>query len=926
MSSPGVNSQPSAHAHSSSGGAVNTEALSGTQTSLNSSTLAAMPTSHSYQSLSYARPPLYSRSRSSLPNTSTQPSTRTYPRVRTGESDRRSTDLDETSSLLQVPTTTYSSGSRHMSMNNKVSRQRKQKRRVSESLSVISEIQYNYNEEEMSHEMAQKSHNRRYTERRAFHHVATKGLFARGNLRSDSIDSGSESDNISLYGTPLIEPLTRWQRICTLLYSFKFSSSTLLLLMGVMSGLFDYLTNGCIQLIRETRTSLVESMPSPHLQFAMWVSIGSILAWCAILLTRRVSPVAAGSGIPEMKVILAGAEIRNFFSPSTIIVKIVGLTLMLSSNLSIGKEGPFVHTSAGLAMMTMSLPGFTSLMRDKRALHQITAAVCSMGVASTFGAPFGGVLFSIEVMTEYYMVSTYWKAFMAATVGAIVVHYFRPYPYVPSYKDVSMVEWLLPTMELSEPSHILPTKKTQTDILQYNFFEFFFFSLIGLTCGLLGAGFVRLHEVLVSYRKWYLSHNARILYPYIVSFVCMIILYLPGEYTKKPINEAMGDFMYQGDMFEHADSQWGQTRVMVFKRLIAFIAIHFFLTPVCITLPAPTGVFLPLLGVGAAIGRIIGEMVHGYFPTIHRGGYAVVGAAAMGGGGTRTISSAMVLCEVTGAVEFLLPTLTATLIAISIGNKLSRSIYDSILYTKGLPYLPRLSRLPVNRNKVACEVMRKDIILIPQKMSWGDLARILLDEKKIKGSYPLVDDLRNMRLYGAVSRESLEVALYAFAESIFPTERMNDILSVDDLPPLGTSPLHSPAMRNHLHSNSTDTLRLSRLLEEEGLSGNIFALGITDDDIKVLDRHFLDVFSIRDLLIDPSPFQVVHLSPLSEVHFMFIMLRCSHLFVTKYGRLLGYIMLKDLMHNDQNTIHIKKKARSLSNATLPTAAMDHETV
>ncbi|KNC69966.1 hypothetical protein SARC_17516, partial [Sphaeroforma arctica JP610] len=53
--------------------------------------------------------------------------------------------------------------------------------------------------------------------------------------------------------------------------------------------------------------------------------------------------------------------------------------------------------------MTMKLPGFQYLLKDKRALHQITAAVCSVGVSSTFGAPFAGVLFSIEVMTEYYM-------------------------------------------------------------------------------------------------------------------------------------------------------------------------------------------------------------------------------------------------------------------------------------------------------------------------------------------------------------------------------------------------------------------------------------------------------------------------------------------------------------------------------------------
>ncbi|KNC82107.1 hypothetical protein SARC_05596 [Sphaeroforma arctica JP610] len=107
----------------------------------------------------------------------------------------------------------------------------------------------------------------------------------------------------------------------------------------------------------------------------------------------------------------------------------------------------------------------------------------------------------------------------------------------------------------------------------------------------------------------------------------------------------MGDFMYQGDLWQLADTAWGETQGMVYKRLFGFLVLHWLVTPICITLPAPTGVYLPLLGMGAAIGRLFGELIHTKFPSIHRGGYAVVGAAAMGGGGTRTISSAMVLCE-----------------------------------------------------------------------------------------------------------------------------------------------------------------------------------------------------------------------------------------------------------------------------------------
>ena len=45
------------------------------------------------------------------------------------------------------------------------------------------------------------------------------------------------------------------------------------------------------------------------------------LSWLAIALTRHVAPAAAGSGIPEMKSILAGNPVLTYLSSRTLLAK-----------------------------------------------------------------------------------------------------------------------------------------------------------------------------------------------------------------------------------------------------------------------------------------------------------------------------------------------------------------------------------------------------------------------------------------------------------------------------------------------------------------------------------------------------------------------------------------------------------------------------
>ncbi len=77
---------------------------------------------------------------------------------------------------------------------------------------------------------------------------------------------------------------------------------------------------------------------------------------------KRLARFAAGSGIPEVKTILGGFVIKSFATPTTLVVKSIGLILSVSAgilllkcfalcNLAIiglnaGKEGPMVHVAS----------------------------------------------------------------------------------------------------------------------------------------------------------------------------------------------------------------------------------------------------------------------------------------------------------------------------------------------------------------------------------------------------------------------------------------------------------------------------------------------------------------------------------------------------------------------------------------------------
>jgi chloride channel 3/4/5 len=109
------------------------------------------------------------------------------------------------------------------------------------------------------------------------------------------------------------------------------------------------------------------------------------------------------------------------------------------------------------------------------------------------------------------------------------------------------------------------------------------------------------------------------------------------------------------------------------------------LTIITFGIKVPSGVIVPALEGGAFFGRLIGQLV----PSISPGIFAMVGAGAFLAGVSRmTISLAVIMFELTGELEFIVPNMIGIMVAKWIADALEKEgIYDLAQTVLGHPFL-----------------------------------------------------------------------------------------------------------------------------------------------------------------------------------------------------------------------------------------------
>ena len=661
-----------------------------------------------------------------------------------------------------------------------------------------------------------------------------------------------------------------------------------LLILGALCALPAIGIQEAVNGLDRVRTWVCLSSSVTFLNFLLWLLFAVALALPAAFLVHHVSPNAAGSGIPEMKSILSGVVMNHYLSMRTLVVKVVGLTLSVAAGLSIGREGPYVHIASIVASKLSYVPLFRHI-RDNEALKvQMLSAACAAGVSATFGAPVGGVLFSMEVTSTYYMISNIWKAFFAAVIGAVLGKVFGTTGVVSLFS-------------------------TDFEPLPYDNVELVIFGVLGMLCGVLGALLNWTANKFHNMRKAVPWLQKRFWAPVLVVTLLTASLSFPFPYLRTNQHGAINQ-LFTNELHE----DWAKPSPGF--SLVLFTILKFLFTAVSVTLPIPCGIFTPVFAIGAGFGRLCGELVAIMLPNMNvvLGGYAVVGAAALTSGVTRTISTSVIVFELTSQLHHMLPILIAVLLSVGVGNMLNESYYDQILLQKNLPHISPANYMRAANRKSARDIMRRDVPFLTQSATYFDVADALKADNF--PTIPLVESDGARTLIGAIQRGVLVRVM---------EHREGEVLLAAGMPEDDPTP-ESPLRR--LAGRASRTVRQSLSVvtnmqkghelvpmseasagELEDGSGGVEA-GLTFNDIVDEDETTLARRAARTraeilreemygevinfgsplLVVDPAPFQIVETTPSAKVHFIISMLGSSVTYVTSRGRLVGVITKETL--------------------------------
>uniref|UniRef100_A0A663DWX8 Chloride voltage-gated channel 2 n=1 Tax=Aquila chrysaetos chrysaetos TaxID=223781 RepID=A0A663DWX8_AQUCH len=681
------------------------------------------------------------------------------------------------------------------------------------------------------------------------------------------------------------------------------------------------------------------------LQYLAWVTYPTVLITFSAGFTQILAPQAVGSGIPEMKTILRGVVLKEYLTLKTFVAKVIGLTCALGSGMPLGKEGPFVHiASMCAALLSRFLSLFGGIYENEARNIEMLAAACAVGVGCCFAAPIGGVLFSIEVTSTFFAVRNYWRGFFAATFSAFIFRVLAVWN-----KDEETITALFKTrFRLDFP---------------FDLQELPAFAVIGIASGFGGALFVYLNRKIVQFMRRQKTINRflmkkRLLFPALVTLLISTLTFPPGfgqfmagQLTQKDTLVTLFDnqtWAKQGlsDEFEYLGilEAWRHPRSNVFVTLVVFILMKFWMSALATTIPVPCGAFMPVFVIGAAFGRLVGESMAAWFPDgIHTdsntyrivpGGYAVVGAAALSGAVTHTVSTAVIVFELTGQISHILPVMIAVILANAVAQSLQPSLYDSIIRIKKLPYLPELGWGHHEKYNVRVEdIMVRDIRYVTLNCKYRDLQHVL-HSTKMK-SLPLVESAESMILLGSIERAQVGALL---SHQLSPQRRLQALrqkmLAEDghrlsdasirfqvreaaasgDARPAWPPPLRPAPPRPPLRPPAdTPSPPAAGTTDHTGIAlKSLFCANSAAEPTEVSahpcpslpplpipileweEQQLDQLVDFSSAKIDPAPFQLVEHTSLHKTHTIFSLLGLDHAYVTSIGRLVGMVSLKEL--------------------------------
>ncbi|EEB16605.1 Chloride channel protein, putative [Pediculus humanus corporis] len=614
--------------------------------------------------------------------------------------------------------------------------------------------------------------------------------------------------------------------------------------------------------------------------YLIWIAFNVLFVLIGSIIVTYIEPVAAGSGIPDIKCYLNGVLIPRLVRIKTLVVKVLGVILSVVGGLSVGKEGPMIHSGsivgAGISQgksTTFSKDfGVFGFFREDCEKRDFVSAGAAAGVAAAFGAPIGGVLFAVEEGISFWHQSLIGRILFCSLISTFTLNIILS-AYHGHLGDLSY-------------SGLLDFGKFDT--LHYELGELLIYVLMGVLGGLLGALSNHLNYKLTVFRIRYLTFNwMKVIEAAIVaSFTCTIaflMIYLVNDC--KPLGQNPVDYplqMYCGDgEYNALAALWFQTPEACVRSLFhddslsikplsifLFALVYFFVSCWTYGLSISSGLFVPSLLTGAAWGRLCGIGLN-YLTNNEMWAdpakYAVIGAAAQLGGIVRMpLSLSVILMEGTGNIVLGFPLIITLIVAKWTGDYFNEGIYDIHTRLKGVPILP-WEPPPLAITIYATEIMSYPVIAFSVVEKVSNIINIL--KTKSHNGFPVVnkdeesDNGRiksNGRYRGLILRSQLIVLL-----------------------------------NNKVFNENNDNVNF---LEKINLKifRNAYPRYMGLDKLKFSEKEMNYHIDLRPYM-NPSSYTVLHSASLPKVFRLFRTLGLRHLpVVSDRNKVIGMVTRKDL--------------------------------
>ena len=399
------------------------------------------------------------------------------------------------------------------------------------------------------------------------------------------------------------------------------------------------------------------------------------------LMTMAFPKTAKKKGISE---VIKAVAIRGGYIPfRTTLFHFIAPAICIGTGNTLGPEGPVAQLGGGISSKFGNLLGLSDSKR-----RVFTAAGAGAAISAVFNSPLGGIFFALEIILL--------NDFQTPTFSALVL--------------ASVTASAISRAILGNHAVFI---FDELNIGAYS--SFYLYVILGIVAGFLSLLFIHYSDFI---EKLFAEKILKKVPKLLVMVIVGLLMGISGYFFNGIFGigyEAINNILAGKEIWDI---------------VLILVVLKFILVPLILYSGGFGGLFAPTLFIGAGVGYLFAFVLNYFWGVqLDTSAYVLVGMGAMlGGVNTIPITAILVIFEMTQNYTFILPLMLAVIISTTIVQIFLKGSSIHVKHLEREGYKISSGRdTNILRSIFVADVMKNDILLIPENTSISKLISMLLE-------------------------------------------------------------------------------------------------------------------------------------------------------------------------------------------------------